>query len=130
MPASSLKELAAWVKADPARAVCAVPSIGTLPHFLGVLFGRAAGLDLRHVGYRGSAAAIVDLAAGQIPIVILPVSDVIAMHNDKRARIIATAGRTRSPFTPDVPTLPRAGVRHRGHELVRRVRARARRRPP
>src|SRR5262249_31376513 len=68
VPAQSLEELVSWVKADAARAVSGVPAVGTLPHFIGVLFSRAAGLELRHVGYRGSAAAMVDLAAGQIPI--------------------------------------------------------------
>jgi len=52
---------------------------------------------------------MVDLAAGQIPIVITTVSDVIAMHNDRRVRIIATAGKIRSTFTPDVPTFREQG---------------------
>jgi tripartite-type tricarboxylate transporter receptor subunit TctC len=109
VPASSLKELVAWVKADPVRAVYGGPGTGDLPHFLGVLFARAAGLDLRHVAYRGSANAIVDLAAGQIPMLIVPLSDVIAMHKDKRVRILASSGKTRSPFAPDVPTFREQG---------------------
>src|SRR5215471_8513297 len=54
IPVRSLGELVAWVKAEPARAVIGGPSTGDLTHFLSVLFGRAAGLDLRHVAYRGS----------------------------------------------------------------------------
>jgi tripartite-type tricarboxylate transporter receptor subunit TctC len=110
VPAQSLRELVAWVKADPAlRAVYGGPGTGDLPHFLGVLFARAAGLALRHVAYRGSAAAIVDLAAGQIPMLIVPLSDVLAMHKDKRVRILASSGTTDSPFAPDVPTFREQG---------------------
>jgi tripartite-type tricarboxylate transporter receptor subunit TctC len=110
VPAQSLRELVAWVKADPLlRAVYGGPGTGDLPHFLGVLFARAAGLELRHVAYRGSAAAIVDLAAGQIPMLIVPLSDVIAMHKDKRVHILASSGKTDSPFAPDVPTFREQG---------------------
>jgi len=109
VPAQSLKQLVAWVQADPVRAVYGGPGTGDLPHFLGVLFARAAGLDLRHVAYRGSATAIVDLAAGQIPMLIVPLSDVLAMHKDKRVRILASSGKTRSPFAPDVPTFREQG---------------------
>ena len=110
VPAQSLRALVAWVQADPVlRAVYGGPGTGDLPHFLGVLFARAAGLELRHVAYRGSAAAIVDLAAGQIPMLIVPLSDVIAMHKDKRVRILASSGKTDSPFAPDVPTFREQG---------------------
>jgi len=69
VPATSLKELVDWVKADPGRGSYGTPAAGTLPHFFAVQFARTAGLDLRHVGYRGSAAALTDLIGGQIPIV-------------------------------------------------------------
>jgi tripartite-type tricarboxylate transporter receptor subunit TctC len=49
VPISSLREFVAWVKVDPARTAFGTASTGDLTHFLGVLFGRAANLDLRHV---------------------------------------------------------------------------------
>ena len=66
VPAKSLKELVAWVKANPAQGNYGTPAAGTLPHFFAVSFAKTAGLDLRHVGYRGSAAALTDLVGGQI----------------------------------------------------------------
>jgi tripartite-type tricarboxylate transporter receptor subunit TctC len=108
-PAASLKEFVAWVKADAARAAFGSPSTGDLTHFLGVLFGRAAGLDLRHIGYRGSAAALPDLLAGHIPMIVTTISDLVEMHKAKRLRILASSGRERSPFTPDVPTFREEG---------------------
>jgi tripartite-type tricarboxylate transporter receptor subunit TctC len=109
IPARSLKDLVAWVRSDPARAAFGGPGAGALPHFIGALFGHATGLDLRHVAYRGSTAALADLVAGQIPIVVTTLSDLVAMHKEQRIRILASSGPARSPFTPDVPTFREEG---------------------
>ena len=106
---TSLKELIAWVKADPSRASFGSPGAGTLPHFFGLLFGRAAGIELRHVPYKGSAATLTDLTAGHVPMVFTTLSDFVEMHKAKRIRILATSGAARSPFVPDVPTFREAG---------------------
>jgi tripartite-type tricarboxylate transporter receptor subunit TctC len=107
--AKSLKELVAWAKANPSRSNYGIPAAGSLPHFFGVLFGRAAGLDLRHVSYRGSAAALTDLLAGQLPIVVTTTADLLEQHRAGRIRVLATSDRQRSPFLPDIPTFKEAG---------------------
>src|SRR3990172_2937147 len=66
VPAKSLKELVAWVKDNPDKGNYGTPAAGTLPHFFAVSFAKTAGLGLRRVGYRGSAAALTDLVGGQI----------------------------------------------------------------
>lgn len=109
VPAKSLKELVAWVKANPAQGTYGTPAAGSLPHFFAVSFARAANLDLRHVGYRGSAAAMTDLVAGQIPIVVTTTSDVLEQHKAGRIRVLATSDRVRSAFLPDIPTFKEAG---------------------
>jgi tripartite-type tricarboxylate transporter receptor subunit TctC len=109
VPVHSLAELVMWVKADPARAAYGGPGTGDLTHFLGVLFGRSAGLELRHVAYRGAVPAATDLIAGQIPIAILPLSDLAEMHNSQRLRVLASSGKERSQFTPSVPTFREEG---------------------
>jgi len=109
IPTDSLKQFVAWVKADPARAAFGTPATGDLTHFLGILFGRAAGLDLRHVPYRGSAAAVADLVAGHIPFVLAPISDLAEMHRSGRVRILASSGKERSRFAPNEPTFREAG---------------------
>lgn len=106
---SSLKELVAWAKANPGKANFGIPAAGSLPHFLGVMFGRAAGLDLRHVAYRGSAAALTDVIAGHVPMMVTTVSDLVQMHKAGKVRVLATSDRQRSPFLPDVPTFREAG---------------------
>jgi len=105
----TLKELIAWATAHPSEANFAVPGAGTLPHFLGVMLGRAAKIDLRAVPYRGSAAGLADLIAGHIPIMITTTSDLVQMHKAGRIRVLATSGRARSPFLPEVPTFREAG---------------------
>jgi tripartite-type tricarboxylate transporter receptor subunit TctC len=109
IPANSLSQFVAWAKADTSRAAFGTPGTGDLTHFLGIMIGRAAGLDLSHVAYRGSAPAVADLVAGHIPAVITPISDLVEMHKAKRVRILATSGRERSQFTPDVPTFREGG---------------------
>jgi tripartite-type tricarboxylate transporter receptor subunit TctC len=109
VPAKTLKELVAWVKADPARATFASPAAGALPHFFGVLFGRAANLELRHAPYRGSAAALPDLIAGHVPMMFTTLSDFVEHHKAGRVRILATSGKARSPFVEGVPTFREAG---------------------
>jgi tripartite-type tricarboxylate transporter receptor subunit TctC len=109
VPANTLAELVAWVKANPAQGSYGTPAAGTLPHFFAVTFARAADIDLRHVGYRGSAAALTDLVGGQIAIVVTTTSDLLEQHKAGRTRVLATSDGQRSPFLPDVPTFKEAG---------------------
>jgi tripartite-type tricarboxylate transporter receptor subunit TctC len=110
---TTLKQLVAWAKANPGKGNYGVPAAGTLPHFLGVMFNRAAGLDLKHIAYRGSAAALADVVAGHIPMMVTTTSDLVQMHKAGRIRVLATSDKQRSPFLPDVPTL-----RESGYDLV------------
>jgi tripartite-type tricarboxylate transporter receptor subunit TctC len=109
VPAKDLKELVEWAKANPSKASYGSPGAGALPHFFGVLFGKAAGIELVHIGYKGSAAAIVDLVGGQIPIVVTTTSDLLAQHQAGKIRILATSDSKRSPLVPEVPTFKESG---------------------
>ncbi|MGC1780222.1 MAG: Bug family tripartite tricarboxylate transporter substrate binding protein [Xanthobacteraceae bacterium] len=109
VPVKTLKDLIDWAKANPTEANFAIPGAGTLPHFLGVLLGRDAKIDLRAVPYHGSAAGLADVIADHIPIIITTTSDLVQMHKAGRIHILATSGRVRSTFVPDVPTFTEAG---------------------
>jgi len=106
---ATLKDLVAWAKANPNKANYGIPAAGTLPHFLGVMFGRAAGLDLNHIAYRGSAAALADVVAGHVPMIVTTTADLVQMHKAGKVRVLATSDKARSPFLPDVPTFSEAG---------------------
>lgn len=107
--ATSLAELIAWVKANPAQASFGSPGAGTLPHLFGALFGRAAGLDLQHIAYKGMADILPDLMSGQLPIMFGSTDAMLQMHRSGRIRALATSGAERSPFLPELPTFREGG---------------------
>jgi len=114
VPAKTLQELIAWMKANPTKASYGTPGAGALPHFFGVLFSKAVGVDMVHIGYRGSALALVDLISGQIPIVVTTTTDLLQNHNEGKIRILATSDSKRSPLVPDVPTFKELGYNIEG----------------
>jgi len=109
VPVKSLKELAAWAKANPSEANYGTPAAGTLPHFLAALFGERAGIDFRHVTYKGSAGALTDLIGGQIAVVVTTTADLLEMHKGGKLRVLATSDAQRSKFLPDIPTFKETG---------------------
>ena len=114
-PVTTLKDFVAWAKANPNDANYGIPGTGTLPHFLGALFARTAGLDMRAVAYRGGAPAVTDLMGGQYPILFIGTTDVLEAHKSGRIRVLATSDVARSPFLPEVPTFKEAGYDLRGN---------------
>jgi tripartite-type tricarboxylate transporter receptor subunit TctC len=109
VPAKSLKDLISWVKDNPAQGNYGTAGAGTLNHFLAILFARATALDLHHIAYRGTPAALADVVGGQIAIVFAPTNELVEMHKAGRIRILATSSNERSPFLSDVPTFQEAG---------------------
>jgi tripartite-type tricarboxylate transporter receptor subunit TctC len=109
VPARSLPELVAWLKANPKQATYGSPGAGSLPHFFGVLFGRVAGIEMVHVAYRGSSAALTDLMGGHVPVVVTTTSDLLAAHQAGKIHILATSDSQRSPLLKDVPTFKEHG---------------------
>jgi tripartite-type tricarboxylate transporter receptor subunit TctC len=108
-PLKTMKDVAAWVKANPDKATYALPGAGTIPHFIGVSLAKAFGADMRQLAFRGGAPAIQELVGNQIPLSIGTLADALAQHQAGTIRILATTGKTRSQFTPDVPTLQESG---------------------
>lgn len=111
VPASvkSVREFLAWAKANPNLASYGSPAAGSTPHFIGALLGMNNGVDLKHVPYRGSVPGVTDVVGGQIAAMVTPSGDFIPNHKAGKLRILATSGRQRSPFTPDVPTFAEQG---------------------
>ncbi len=106
----SLRDFLAWCKANPKEASYGSPAAGSTPHFIGALLGINNGVELQHVAYRGSIPGITDVVGGQVAAMVCPHGDMIANHKAGKLRILATSGRTRSPFVPDVPTLAEQGM--------------------
>lgn len=108
---SDIPQFMAWCKSNPAQANFGSPAPGSMPHFVGVLLGRAGGVDLRHIGYRGSQPAIMDLVGGQIAAVSAPVGEFLQHLPGGKLRVLASSGATRSKFLPHVATLLDQGYR-------------------
>jgi tripartite-type tricarboxylate transporter receptor subunit TctC len=106
VPAKDLKEYAKWVAADPLNAVIGSPSIGGLGHFLGLQIGRALNVELTHIGFKGSAPLTNDLMGGHIP---AGIDTLDAQMRARGTKILATTGKKRSPFLPNVPTFTELG---------------------
>ena len=108
--AKTLAEYLTWAR-DPAhKAAFGSPGVGTAPNFLGELLAKRAKLSLTHVGYRGSAPAVVDVMGGALSLAIVPVADLLQHHQAGKLRILATLGAQRSSFLPQVPTLKESGI--------------------
>ena len=113
VPASvhNIPEFLAWCKANPNQANFGSPAAGSVPHFIGVLIGRSAGIDLKHVPYRGTQPAILELIGGQIQAVSGPVGEFIQHVAAGKCRLLGTTGASRNKFAPTVPTLVEQGLK-------------------
>lgn len=111
VPASvrSLADFVAWSKAQGAPVGCGNAGAGSFQHFLAMLVGRETGIDLNHVPYKGSAAAMTALAGGEIPCSISTESSAMPMHQAGRIRVLATTGPSRSEFFPQAPSFGELG---------------------
>jgi tripartite-type tricarboxylate transporter receptor subunit TctC len=109
LPATTVAEFVALAKAQPGRIDYASIGSGSPQHLAMAMFCQAAGIELTHIPYRGSAGALQDLAAGTVPAMMVPVNAAVPLRGDGRIRILAVATGQRSPIAPDVPTLAEAG---------------------
>ncbi len=109
VPAKTLAEYVALVKRDPKAGYYASAAAGSIPHFLGVMFARAAGIEMVHVPYKGTAPALQALTAGEISAISTVVADIGSLVKAGKARLLATAGAKRSAEFPDVPTFKESG---------------------
>jgi tripartite-type tricarboxylate transporter receptor subunit TctC len=104
-PAKTVPEFIAHAKANPGKLSMASAGSGTGPHMAGELFKMMAGIDLVHVPYRGSAAALTDLIGGQVDVTFGPLSSSIQYVRAGKLRALAVSSASRSDALPDIPTV-------------------------
>jgi tripartite-type tricarboxylate transporter receptor subunit TctC len=107
----NMADFVAWCKANPGRGVFGSPAAGSTPHFVGAIAGRAAGIELTHVPYRGPTPAVTDMIGGQIAAACATVGDFLPYVQAGRCRILATTGVKRSTFVPDTQTFFEQGFK-------------------
>jgi tripartite-type tricarboxylate transporter receptor subunit TctC len=109
LPAKSLQELVDYAKRAPGKISIASPGYGTQPHLLAEMLKSAAGIDIVHVPYRGNAAAVTDLLAGQVQAYFATPADVLPHVGGGKLRVIAVTDTVRFAQLPDVPTTVESG---------------------
>jgi tripartite-type tricarboxylate transporter receptor subunit TctC len=111
VPANSVPELVAWLKANPQSANCGMAAPGSEGHLLAFAFSRATGVKLNFIGYKGGAPMTQDLIGGQIPMVFDSIVNQIAPHNGGRIRVLAVSGSARCEALPRIPTMAELGYK-------------------
>ncbi|MCY1165841.1 hypothetical protein D9M73_57520 [compost metagenome] len=109
VPAQDLKGLIAYVKANPGKLSFASYSTGTSSQYAGMIFNQKAGLDLQHVPFPGSPPALVQVMAGQIPIMFDGIATSLPQIKGGKLKIFGVASKTRLAQLPDVPTMAEQG---------------------
>lgn len=107
-PARTFADLIAWLRAQGGEVPFGSPGAGSGPHFVGDMVGRALGVRMNHVPYRGAAPAVQDALGGRIPVVVTVLSDIVP-HHGQGLRVLAVSSRERLPRLPDVPTFAESG---------------------
>lgn len=107
---NNIKELLAYIKAQPQALSYGSSGVGTPPHLSGELFQAMTKVDMVHVPYRGGAPAMSDLLGGQIPVMFDVLTGAAGHIKNGTVRAIAVTTATRSPAFPNIPTVAESGV--------------------
>ena len=109
LPAQTVKDLVALIKAHPGKYSYASPGAGTPPHLVGELFRLSLGLDLVHVPFNGGGPAIGSAVAGHTPISFGSMAPAVPLVKDGKLRALGVTTKIRSQALPEIPTMAEAG---------------------
>jgi len=110
IPAKTLQEFIAYAKSRPNEINFGSPGNGSPAQLAGELFNQKSGLKMAHVAYKGSGAAVVDLMAGHISMMIDNMPALLPHIQSGKIRALAVPSERRAAAMPDVPTFKEAGM--------------------
>lgn len=111
VPANTLAELIAYLKANPGKVNYSSVGNGSMQHLSAELFKQHAGVDIVHVPYKGTSPALVDLTAGRIQLAFETMPAVLPLVRSGQLKAIAVTTPKRSGLMPEIPTLDEAGLK-------------------
>ena len=107
IPAKTLSEFIAYAKSKPGLAYGSAGN-GSPQHLGAEMLKAAAGIDIRHVAYRGSVPAMLDVIAGHIPFMVMDLQPALPQMRDGKIRVLGVTTPKRVAAAPDIPTLAEA----------------------
>ncbi len=107
---TDVKGFVEWVKAHPGKAMFGTAGLGGQTHFTGLQFGKAIGVPMNVVPYKGNGPLVTDLLGGQLAAAVMTAGDILPHAKSGKVRILAVFGTARSPLLPGVPTATEQGV--------------------
>ncbi len=110
VPAQSVAEFIAYLKANPGKVTYASQGNGSTSHLTAALFMQLTGTEMTHIPYRGTAPALTDLLGGQVDVFFDNLSSSAQFHTAGKLRILAVADAVRSTVLPQVPTFEESKV--------------------
>jgi tripartite-type tricarboxylate transporter receptor subunit TctC len=110
VPATNLKEFVALTKSTPGKYSYASAGAGSPPHLVAELFKLKTGAQLLHVPYKGTGAALPDLVAGQVQVMVDGPPPFIPHVKSGKLKALGAASEKRNPLLPEVPTFAEAGI--------------------
>jgi tripartite-type tricarboxylate transporter receptor subunit TctC len=110
LAAKDLKELIAWLKANPDKASIGIPAVGGTGHLAGLSFLKETGTQAQFIPYRGNGPALQDLVAGNIDMQIEPSSNFFEQVRSGNIKAFAIASKMRTGAAPGIPTTDEAGL--------------------
>jgi tripartite-type tricarboxylate transporter receptor subunit TctC len=116
LPARTLAEFIAYAKSKPGELAYGSAGNGSPQHLGAEMLRTAAGIDIRHVPYRGSVPAMLDIIAGHIPFMIVDLQPALQQIREGKVRVLGVTTPKRVAAAPDIPTLAESGLP--GFELV------------
>lgn len=116
IPAKTVPELIAYIKANPGKVNYGSAGSGSTEHFSGELFRTITGVDIMHVPYKGGAPMMNDLLGGQIQMAIETSASASTYVRGNRVKALAVTSAKRSSAYPNLPTMEEAGVK--GYEVI------------
>jgi tripartite-type tricarboxylate transporter receptor subunit TctC len=110
LPVNNLKEFIAYTKANPNKLNYASQGNGSVSHIGTEILKQKLGIEMVHVPYKGSGAAMADVLAGQVQVFMSTPPSVMGAVQQGKLKALAVTGKTRHPMLPSVPTIAEAGV--------------------